>query len=116
MVGRPVIGEIRVQEVVRGDGRRAYTIVMADGQLCGMGDRVLRQCEGGTDRTYAYLLVDHLRWPESDGLVVRDRGDRSGGRGAAVPAPGTVVIDEAAGGPSTSKKASRVYTSPSKGT
>jgi hypothetical protein len=24
----------------------------------------LRRCEDGTDRTYAYLLVDHLRWLE----------------------------------------------------
>jgi hypothetical protein len=25
-----------------------------------MADRFLRRCQGGTDRTYAYLLVDHL--------------------------------------------------------
>jgi hypothetical protein len=33
-----------------------------------MPDRFLRQRAGGTDRTYAYLLVDHLRWLEFEGL------------------------------------------------
>ena len=69
MAGQPVIGEIRVQEVVRGDGRRAYTIVLPDGEVCGVADRFLRRCRGGTDRTYAYLLVDHLRWLEAEGLA-----------------------------------------------
>ena len=69
MAGRPVIGEIRVQEVVRGDGRRAYTIVLPDGEVCGVADRFLRRRRGGTDRTYAYLLVDHLRWLEAEGLA-----------------------------------------------
>ncbi len=69
MAGRPVIGQIRVQEVVRGDGRRAYTIVRPDGGVFSMPDRFLRRCEGGTDRTYAYVLVDHLRWLESESLT-----------------------------------------------
>jgi integrase len=69
MAGRPVIGQIRVQEVVRGDGRRAYTVVKPDGGVCSMPDRFLRRCEGGTDRTYAYVLVDHLRWLESEALT-----------------------------------------------
>lgn len=69
MVRRPVIGETRVQEVVRGDGRRLYTIVLRDGEVCMMADRFLRRCEGGTDRTYAYLLVDHLRWLEYECLT-----------------------------------------------
>lgn len=69
MAGRPVIGEIRVQPVVRGDGQRAYTIVMPDGEVCGMPDRFLRRCQGGTGRTYAYLLVDHLRWLAAEGLT-----------------------------------------------
>ena len=67
-MGLPVIGKIRVQEVVRGDGRRTYTIVMPDGEVYEIADRFLRRCEGGTDRTYAYLLVDHLRWLEFEGL------------------------------------------------
>ena len=69
MTGRLVIGDIRVQEVVRGDGRRAYTIVLPDGEVCGLPDRFLRHCQGGTDRTYAYLLVDHLRWLAAEGLT-----------------------------------------------
>jgi integrase len=54
---------------VRGDGRRSYTIVRPDGEVCGIADRFLRRCEGGTDRTYAYLLVDHLRWLEYECLT-----------------------------------------------
>jgi integrase len=69
MAGRPVIGDIRVQEVVRGNGRRSYTIVMPDGEVYGMPDRFLRRCQGGTDRTYAYLLLDHLRWLAAEGLT-----------------------------------------------
>jgi hypothetical protein len=34
-----------------------------------MPDRFLRRREGGTDRTYAYVLVDHLRWLESEALT-----------------------------------------------
>jgi hypothetical protein len=69
MAGRPVIGQIRVQEIVRGDGRREHTIVQPGGELCPMADRFLRRCEGGTDRTYAYALVDHLRWLEFECLT-----------------------------------------------
>jgi hypothetical protein len=36
MAGRPVIGEIRVPEIVRGDGRRSYTIVRPEGEVCGL--------------------------------------------------------------------------------
>jgi integrase len=68
VAGRPVVGKIRVQEIVRGDGRRNYTIVQPDGQLYVMPDLFLRQRAGGTDRTYAYLLLDHLRWLEFEGL------------------------------------------------
>lgn len=69
MAGRPVIGETRVQEVVRGDGRRSYTIVLPDGEIFVVADRFLRRCQGGTDRTYAYLPVDHLRWLEHECLT-----------------------------------------------
>lgn len=34
-----------------------------------MADPFLRTCGGGTDRTYAYLLVDHLRWLDFEGLL-----------------------------------------------
>jgi hypothetical protein len=69
MARGPVIGQIRVQEIAFGGGRRAYTIVMPDGELCETPDGFLRRCAGGTDRTYAYLLVDHLRWLECEGLT-----------------------------------------------
>lgn len=68
MSGTPVVGAIRVQEILRGDGSRAYTIVLPSGDVHKMADGLLRSCRGGTDRTYAYLLVDHLRWLEFEGL------------------------------------------------
>lgn len=68
MGGRPVLGELRVQEIRRGDGRRAFTILHPDGRVHHSADRFLRTCASGTDRTYAYLLVDHLRWLEAEGL------------------------------------------------
>lgn len=49
---RPVIGTIRVQEIVRGDGRRTYTIVWPDGSVYAMPDAFLRTCQPGTSRTY----------------------------------------------------------------
>ncbi|HMG64471.1 MAG TPA: tyrosine-type recombinase/integrase, partial [Streptosporangiaceae bacterium] len=55
-------------QIRRGDGRRAYTIVLPGGGVHGEPDGFLRRCAGGTDRTYAYLLVDHLRWLEFEGL------------------------------------------------
>jgi hypothetical protein len=69
MAGRLVIGDVRVQEVVRGDGRRAYTVVGPDGNLWSIVDGFLRGCEPGTARTYAYMLVDHLRWLPTEGLT-----------------------------------------------
>lgn len=68
MAGRPVVGKIRVQEICRSDGRRSYTILQPGGAVYSMPDLFLRQRAGGTDRTYAYLLVDHLRWLEFEGL------------------------------------------------
>lgn len=63
-----VIGKARVQEVVRGDGRRTYTVVGPDGVVDPITDAYLRNCEPGTARTYAYMLVDHLRWLPTEGL------------------------------------------------
>jgi hypothetical protein len=71
-MGAPrVLGDIRVQQVRRGDGRRSFLIVLPDSKVYEEPDGFLRECEGGTDRTYAYLLVDHLRWLESEGLPLR---------------------------------------------
>ena len=58
----PVVGELRVQVLQRGDGTRSHTIVWPSGAVHEEADRFLRTLELGTDRTYAYLLVDHLRW------------------------------------------------------
>ncbi len=67
---RVVIGDLRVQAVQRGGRGRSFTIVWPDGAVHEAGDRFLRGYEGsGTQRTYAYLLVDHLRWLEREALA-----------------------------------------------
>ena len=68
---RLVIGDFRVQAVERGGGRgRSFTIVWPDGAVHEAADRFLRGYEGsGTQRTYAYLLLDHLRWLEREALA-----------------------------------------------
>ncbi|MCX5077727.1 tyrosine-type recombinase/integrase [Streptomyces sp. NBC_00424] len=63
-----VIGDLRVQEIRRRDGRIAYTIMEPGGPVHVVADSFLRVCDVGTARTYAYLLVDHLRWLPYEGL------------------------------------------------
>jgi hypothetical protein len=83
---KPVIGDLRVQEVVFASGRVAYAIVCPDGAVHRLADGFLRSCSGGTDRAYAYLLVDHLRWvpvfgPEVTrpcGVLAAQRGGLAG--------------------------------------
>src|SRR5258706_3637742 len=59
----PVVGDLRVQRIERSDGGWSFTIVWADGAGHAEADGFLCGYEGsGTQRTYAYLLVDHLRW------------------------------------------------------
>lgn len=88
-----VLDEIRVQQMVRGDGGLSYTIVWPDGSVDGEADSFLRMYEGsGTQRTYAYTLVDHLRWRVREGLVtervtVLDLHRYMGAVGARVPMP-----------------------------
>ncbi len=67
--GRLVVGELRVQKIVRGGGRVCYTIVDCDCSLVAEADGFLRTCAAGTDRTYAYVLVDHLRRLRFAGLT-----------------------------------------------
>ncbi|EFC79694.1 tyrosine-type recombinase/integrase [Parafrankia sp. EUN1f] len=70
MVRAVVVGDLRVQEIRRGDGRRSWTIVWPEGTVHPEAGRFLRRHEGsGTQRTYAYLLVDHLRWLERECLT-----------------------------------------------
>jgi integrase len=66
-----VIGDLRVQQIHRKDGRRSWTIVWPEGTGHLAADRFLREHDGsGTQRTYAYLLVDHLRWLERECLAL----------------------------------------------
>jgi hypothetical protein len=59
-----------VQEVRHRDGRRSHTIVDPANGLHPGADRFLPNYAGkGTDRTYAHLLVDHLRWLEQEALT-----------------------------------------------
>ena len=69
MACRLIIGDLRVQAVER-DGRgRSFTIALPDGAVHEAADRFLRGYDGsGTQRTYAYLLLDHLRWLEREAL------------------------------------------------
>jgi hypothetical protein len=77
MARRVVIGDLRVQQIDRRDGRRAWTIVWPEGTEHAEADRFLRRHEGsGTQRTYAYVLVDHLRWLERDCLTLATVGLR----------------------------------------
>ena len=90
---RVVIGDLRVQQINRSNGRRSWTIVWPEGTEHAEADRFLRGHEGsGTQRTYAYLLVDHLRWLERecltlDQVVLRDLERYMGILGADVRMP-----------------------------
>ncbi|MGN9842933.1 hypothetical protein ACTMTI_32905 [Nonomuraea sp. H19] len=68
---RLVINDLRVQPISHHDGHRSFTIVWPEGAVHEPADRFLRRHEGsGTQRTYAYLLVDHLRWLEPEALAL----------------------------------------------
>jgi integrase len=88
-----VIGQLRVQQLARRDGRRSWTIVWPEGTVHPQADRFLRQHDGsGTQRTYAYLLVDHLRWLDRECLgleavALRDLERYMGIVGAEVAMP-----------------------------
>ncbi|MFF3062737.1 tyrosine-type recombinase/integrase [Streptomyces sp. NPDC057909] len=93
MARRLSIGQLRVQEIIHRDGRRSHTIVQSAGGVHAGAERFLSQYAGtGSDRPYAYLLVDHLRWLEHEGLVPESVGFRDlerymGAVGAKVAAP-----------------------------
>jgi hypothetical protein len=88
-----VVGDLRVQQIERKNGRRSWTIVWPEGAVHAEADRFLRTHDGsGTQRTYAYLLVDHLRWLEReclsfDAVVLRDLERYMGIVGAEVRMP-----------------------------
>ena len=59
---------LTVQPINHRDGSRTYTILdLSSGGVHGRADGWLRGYEAGTQRTYAYALVDHLRWLRSVG-------------------------------------------------
>ncbi|MFZ2115526.1 MAG: integrase, partial [Pseudonocardiaceae bacterium] len=88
-----VVGDLRVQQIECKDGRRGWTIVWPEGTEHTEADRFLRVHDGsGTQRTYAYLLVDHLRWLDReclalDKVVLRDLECYMGLVGAEVRMP-----------------------------
>lgn len=92
MPGTLMVAAIRVQQISRRDGRRAFTVLTEDGRTYDIADSFLRTCSGGTDRTYAYLLIDHLRWLRFEGLTttavsIRDLQRYMGAVGAAYAGP-----------------------------
>jgi len=49
-----VVGDLRVQQIERRDGRRSWTIVWPEGTFHAEADRFLRVHDGsGTQKTYA---------------------------------------------------------------
>lgn len=71
MVGRLLTDRLRVQKVMHRDGRRSYTIMQPCGTVHAAADRYLVTYAGtGSDRPYAHLLVDHLRWLRREELAV----------------------------------------------
>ena len=88
-----VLDDLRVQPINRSGGWKSFTIVEADGGVHEGADRFLTIHEGsGTQRTYAYYLVDHLRWCVQEGLVLatvtlRDLERYMGAVGAKIHGP-----------------------------
>ncbi len=73
MTRRVVVGDLRVQRLDRRNGLRSWTIVWPEGTVHEEADRFLRVHDGsGTQKTYAYYLVDHLRWLERECLSFED--------------------------------------------
>ena len=70
MAHRLVTGDLRVQALERASGCRSFTIVWPEGAVHEAADQFLRAYErSGTQRTYAYLLLDHLRWLDREALA-----------------------------------------------
>ncbi len=72
-----VVGDLRVQALERAGGHRSFTIVWPEGAVHEAADAFLRTHDGsGTQRTYAFLLVDHLRWLQREALTLERVGLR----------------------------------------
>ena len=60
--------DLRVQLVKHRDGRRSYVVLdFVSGSVDSRADKFLSSFGEGTQRTYAYHLVDHLRWLAANG-------------------------------------------------
>jgi integrase len=70
--------DLRVQLVKHRNGRRSYVVLdIFSGCVHSRADKFLSSFGEGTQRTYAYHLVDHLRWLAANGyredsITVRD--------------------------------------------
>ncbi|MEY9839362.1 integrase [Streptacidiphilus sp. EB103A] len=88
-----VLQDLRVQALKRAGGGATFTILDQDAAVVDEADSFLRLFEGqGTQRTYAYYLVDHLRWRLREGLTTAsvrllDLQRYMGAVGAVVPMP-----------------------------
>lgn len=66
----PVIADFRVQEIRHRSGSSSFTVMDAFGSVDSAVDAFLRTFTGsGTQRTYAYVMVDHLRWLAHESLT-----------------------------------------------
>jgi len=88
-----LLADFRVQEMPRAGGSRSYVILSPDGSVETESDGYLRGYDGkGTQKTYAYALVDHLRWRvrerlTTESVTLRDLKRYMGAVGAQVNIP-----------------------------
>lgn len=88
-----VSDDLRVQHVDHAGGQRSYLILdVASGAVHDRADRYLAGLGEGTQRTYAYHLVDHLRWLRvtercEDRVSIADLGRYMALCGARHPGP-----------------------------
>lgn len=84
---------LRVQELHHPDGRRSFVVLdVSSGTFHPRADRFLAPFCEGTQRTYAYHLVDHLRWLAAcsyveENVTIEDLKRYLGLRGAEHPGP-----------------------------
>lgn len=60
----------RVRKVLHTGGRVSYWIFSTGGELHRASVETLRQYKESSQQTYAYNLVDHLNWLDTNGLTV----------------------------------------------
>ncbi|RLU96650.1 integrase [Streptomyces griseocarneus] len=88
-----MLEDLRVQKIRRADGSWSFSILRSDCTVDEEAESYLRLYEGsGSQETYAYYLVDHLRWRFREGLrtettTLLDLQRYQGAVGAQVPMP-----------------------------